>query len=35
MRLCGVVNGVIVLEELLADKEIDAIRATIADPGIV
>ena len=34
-RPCGVVNGVIVLKELLADDEVNVRRATIADPGIV
>ena len=34
-RPCGVVNGVIVLKELLADDEVDVSRATIVDPGIV
>jgi len=33
-RMCGVVNGVIVLEELLTDEEVDTRRATIVDPGI-
>jgi hypothetical protein len=33
--MCGVVNGVIVLKELLADEEVDTRRATIVDPGIV
>jgi len=34
-RMRGVVNGVIVLKELLTDEEVDTGRATIVDPGIV
>lgn len=31
----GVENGVVVLKELLADDEVDARRATVADPRVI
>jgi hypothetical protein len=34
-RVSGVEDGVVVLQELLADDEVNARRATVVDPGVV